>query len=313
MAYFVRRFVMLCFTLIFVSLITFFVFQILPGDPVRIMLGPNASEAKVETIRIQLGLNQPFYMQYLELVKGFFTGDMGTSIRFSRPVEQLIASRLPVTLSLAILSLILVIIFSIPLGIFTARRENTWLDFIPSSLTQFGMAIPTFFVGLLLMILFGVVLQVFSIGNYVPWHESFLGALGSLILPAITIAIPQTAVCFRYVRASFLDESKADYARTAKGKGVRESFVLYKHVLKNAMIPVLTIFGLILAEVIAGTIVVEQVFSLPGIGKLLISSVKYRDFPVVEGIVMYIAVVIIVINFIVDMLYAFFDPRITLK
>ncbi|WP_042457111.1 ABC transporter permease [Neobacillus dielmonensis] len=313
MTYVVRRFLLLVVTLIFISVITFLVFQILPGDPVRTMLGPDADEAQVETLKQQLGLDQPGHVQYLHLVEGFFQGDMGDSIRFSRPVTGLIMERLPITLSLAVISLIIVILVTIPLGIFSAKREKKWSDFFLSSFTQLGMAVPTFFVGMVLILFIGMSFQFFTTGGYVPWSESITGAIGSLILPALTIALPQIAISFRYVRNAILEQSKLDYVRTARGKGVSEAIVIYKHVLRNSLIPVVTVFGLILAEVIAGTIVVEQVFSLPGIGRLLITAVSYRDFPVVQGIVLYIALVVVVINFIVDILYAVLDPRIRLK
>ncbi|MCM3764759.1 ABC transporter permease [Neobacillus niacini] len=313
MTYIIRRFILLFVTLIFISVITFLVFQILPGDPVRTILGPEAEEVQVETLRRQMGLDKPAHVQYLNLVQGFFQGDMGDSIRFSRPVTSLIMERLPITISLAMFSLIIVIFVAIPLGIFTARRENKWSDFLLSSFTQLGMAIPTFFVGMMLILFIGMTFSFFSTGGYVPWSESVAGAIGSLALPALTIALPQIAISFRYARNAILEQSKLDYVRTARGKGLTEAVVVYKHVLKNSMIPVLTVFGLILAEVIAGTIVVEQVFSLPGIGRLLITAVSYRDFPVVQGIVLYIAFVVVLINFIVDILYTVLDPRIRLK
>lgn len=313
MTYVIRRFILLFLTLIFISVITFLVFQILPGDPVRTILGPEADEVQIQTLRHQMGLDKPAHIQYFHLVEGFLQGDMGNSIRFSRPVLSLIVERLPITISLAVFSLVIVIIVAIPLGIFTAKRENKWSDFFLSSFTQLGMAVPTFFVGLVLILIIGMTFSFFSTSGYVSWSESIWGAIGSLTLPALTIALPQIAISFRYARNAILEQSKLDYVRTARGKGLSESIVIYKHVLRNSMIPVLTVFGLILAEVIAGTIVVEQVFSLPGIGRLLITAVSYRDFPVVQGIVLYIALVVVLINFLVDILYAVLDPRIRLK
>lgn len=313
MSYVIRRFIFLIITLVLISIITFLVFQILPGDPARVMLGPEADQTQILNLKRELGLDQPAYLQYLHLIEGFISGNMGESLRFSRPVLELIMTRLPVTISLAVLSLIIVVIVSIPLGIFSAKRANKMSDFVLSSVTQVGMAVPTFFVGMLLILFVGMTFKFFAPGGYVPWSESFTRALGSLFLPALTIAIPQIAISFRYIRNAILEQSKLEYVRTAHGKGVSERLVLYKHVLRNSMIPVLTVFGLILAEVIAGTIVVEQVFNLPGIGRLLITSVNYRDFPVVQGIVLYIALVVVLINFLVDFLYAALDPRIRLK
>ncbi|WP_042146622.1 ABC transporter permease [Paucisalibacillus sp. EB02] len=312
MAYFFRRILLLLVTVFLVSLITFAVFQIIPGDPIRIMLGPEADEARVETLEKQLGLDQALPIQYVNWMSGVFTGDLGDSIRFSRPVSELIADRLPVTLSLAFLSIAIVIMVAIPLGIYIAKRPNTLRDFVFSSVTQVGMAIPSFWLGMILMLGLGMSFQFFSISGYVPWSESITGAIGSLLLPAITIAIPQIAISFRYIRNTILEQLQLDYVRTIRSKGITERAVIYRHVLRNAMIPILTVFGLIFAEVVAGTIIVEQVFGLPGFGSLLITSISYRDFPLIQGIVMYITIVVVIINFVIDMLYAVLDPRIRL-
>lgn len=312
MSYFIRRFILLIITLILVSFITFAVFQVMPGDPVRIMLGTEADEVQVETLKKQLGLDQPLHIQYIVWLKGVITGDLGQSIRFSKPVVELIMERLPVTLSLAALTLSIVVIVAIPLGIFVARRQNQLSDVLLSSATQLGMAIPSFWLGMLLILYVGMKSSFFSVSGYIPWSESIYGALGTLLLPALTIAIPQIAVKFRYVRNAILEQSRLDYVRTIRSKGMSERFIMYKHILRNSMIPILTIFGLITAEVVAGTIIVEQVFSLPGLGKLLITSISYRDFPLVQGIVMYITLAVVVINFVVDILYTVFDPRIKL-
>ena len=313
MAYIIRRILLFIVTIGLVSLITFAVFQVMPGDPIRIMLGPEADEAQIATLEAQLGLDQPLHTQYFDWVGGLFTGDMGQSIRFSKPVSELIMDRLPVTISLAIMTLIIVVIVAIPLGIFVAQRQNKLSDVVFSTVTQLGMAIPSFWLGMLLILYLGMNFDFFSVSGYVPWTESITGALGSLLLPALTIAIPQIAVKFRYVRNAILEQLRLDYVRTLRSKGIKEKMVLYKHVLRNSMIPILTIFGLITAEVIAGTIIVEQVFGLPGVGKLLISSISYRDFPLVQGIVMYITLAVVFINFLVDILYSILDPRIRLS
>jgi peptide/nickel transport system permease protein len=296
-----------------VSFITFAVFQILPGDPIRTMLGTEADEVQVETLRKELGLDQPLYVQYFDWAKGLVTGDLGESIRFSMPVKELLMDRLPVTISLAVITLLIVIIVAIPLGIFVAKRQNKMSDVVFSSITQVGMAIPSFWLGMLLILYLGMNFSFFSISGYVPWTESIAGALGAILLPALTIAIPQIAVKFRYVRNAILEQLRLDYVRTIRSKGITEKFVMYKHVLRNSMIPILTIFGLITAEVVAGTIIVEQVFALPGIGQLLITSIGYRDFPLVQGIVMYITFAVVFINFLVDILYSVLDPRIRLN
>lgn len=312
MTYIIRRVILLVITLALVSLITFSVFQVMPGDPIRIMLGTDADETQVLTLKKQLGLDKPLHTQYIEWVRGVITGDLGQSIRFSKPVSELILDRLPVTISLAVITLLIVVLVAIPLGIFVARRQNKFSDIALSSVTQLGMAIPSFWLGMLLILYLGMNISFFTVSGYVPWSKSISGALGSLLLPALTIAIPQIAVKFRYVRNAILEQLRLDYVRTVRSKGITESLVMYKHVLRNSMIPILTIFGLITAEVVAGTIIVEQVFGLPGIGRLLITSISYRDFPLVQGIVMYITLAVVLVNFIVDILYSILDPRIRL-
>src|SRR5699024_52260 len=270
MGYVIRRIVLLAVTLVLVSLITFFVFQIMPGNPARIMLGTEASESEVLHLEKQLGLDEPLLIQYKDWVKGILTADFGQSIKYSQPVSDLIIGRLPVTLSLALMSIIMVVVVAIPLGVFMAQRQNKLSDLVFSSVTQLGMAIPSFWFGMLLIMYLGMVFSFFSVSGYVPWSESVQGALGSLLLPAITIALPQIAVKFRYVRNSILEQIGQDYVRTAESRGLGDRLIMFKHVLKNAMIPVLTIFGIILAEVVAGTVIVERVFGLPGLGSLLV-------------------------------------------
>ena len=277
------------------------------------MLGTEADETQIENLRNELGLNRPLDEQYFDWIKGLFTGDLGNSIRFSMPVSALLMERLPVTLSVASMALTIVILVALPLGIFVARRKNKISDVVLSSVTQLGMAIPSFWLGMILILYIGMNVDFFRINGYIPWSESLKGALSTLILPALTIAIPQIAVKFRYVRTSILEQMELDYVRTIRSKGLPEKLVVYKHILKNALIPILTIFGLITAEVVAGTIIVEQVFALPGVGQLLITSISYRDFPLVQGIVMYITVTVVFINFVVDVLYSVIDPRIRLR
>jgi len=313
MMYIIRRFILLITTILLVSIITFGVFQILPGDPVRTMLGTEADPTQIENLRSELGLDRPLYEQYADWMKGLLTGELGNSLRFSMPVKDLLFARLPVTMSLAVLTLTIVLVVSLPLGIFTARRQNKLSDVSLSTFTQIGMAIPSFWLGMMLILYVGMQFSFFKISGYIPWTQSVAGALSTLILPALTIAIPQIAVNFRYVRTAILEQMQLDYVRTIRSKGMSERNVMYKQVLKNAMIPILTVFGLIMAEVVAGTIIVEQVFSLPGIGQLLITAISNRDFPLVQGIVMYITVAVVVINFIVDILYSVLDPRIRLR
>ncbi|MBG9693673.1 peptide ABC transporter permease [Lysinibacillus sphaericus] len=312
MMYILRRIILLITTILLVSIITFGVFQILPGDPVRTMLGTEADPTQIENLRSELGLDRPLYEQYVDWMKGLLTGQLGDSIRFSMPVKDLLFDRLPVTMSLAGITLLIVLVISLPLGMFAARRQNKISDVSLSTVTQIGMAVPSFWLGMMLILYVGLQFSFFKISGYIPWTQSVAGALSTLLLPALTIAIPQIAVNFRYVRTAILEQVQLDYVRTIRSKGMSEQNVMYKHVLKNSMIPILTVFGLIMAEVVAGTIIVEQVFSLPGIGQLLITAISNRDFPLVQGIVMYITVAVVMINFIVDILYSILDPRIRL-
>jgi peptide/nickel transport system permease protein len=277
------------------------------------MLGTEADPTQIENLRSELGLDRPLYEQYADWMKGLLTGELGNSIRFSMPVKDLLFDRLPVTMSLALLTLTIVLLVSLPLGMFAARRQNKLSDVSLSTLTQIGMAVPSFWLGMMLILYVGMKFSFFKISGYIPWTQSVSGALSTLVLPALTIAIPQIAVNFRYVRTAILEQMQLDYVRTIRSKGMSEQNVMYKHVLKNAMIPILTVFGLIMAEVVAGTIIVEQVFSLPGVGQLLITAISNRDFPLVQGIVMYITVAVVVINFVVDILYSVLDPRIRLR
>lgn len=313
MMYILRRIILLITTTLLVSIITFGVFQILPGDPVRTMLGTEADPTQIENLRSELGLDRPLYEQYVDWMKGLLTGQLGDSIRFSMPVKDLLFDRLPVTMSLAGITLLIVLFISLPLGMFAARRQNKISDVSLSTVTQVGMAVPSFWLGMMLILYVGLQFSFFKISGYIPWTQSVAGALSTLLLPALTIAIPQIAVNFRYVRTAILEQVQLDYVRTIRSKGMSERNVMYKHVLKNSMIPILTVFGLIMAEVVAGTIIVEQVFSLPGIGQLLITAISNRDFPLVQGIVMYITVAVVMINFIVDVLYSVLDPRIRLR
>lgn len=313
MLYVLRRFVLLIVTVILVSFITFGVFQVLPGDPVRTMLGTEADPAQIEALRTELGLDRPLTVQYFDWMAGLLTGDLGNSIRFSMPVMDLLLDRLPVTLSLAAITLFIVCLISLPLGMFAARRQNKLSDLTLSTATQVGMAVPSFWLGMMMIIYVGMNVDFFKISGYIPWSTSVKGALSTLLLPALTIAIPQMAVNFRYVRTAILEQIRLDYVRTIRSKGILERAVMYKHVLKNAMIPILTVFGLITAEVMAGTIIVEQVFSIPGVGQLLVTAINNRDFPLVQGIVMYITIAVVTINFIVDILYSVIDPRIRIR
>jgi ABC-type dipeptide/oligopeptide/nickel transport systems, permease components len=310
MKYILKRIFTLIVTLILVSVFTFAAFNVIPGDPALVMLGTNASAEQVAVLREELGLNESLPKRYVNWVVNFTKGDLGKSIRFSEPVSELVAERIPVTLALGILSLFIIFTISIPLGTYAAKKEGTIIDTIINLLSQINIAIPSFFLGVVIILVFGIILKVFSPGAYVNYNDDFLGFLKYLIAPAITIALPNIATVVKFLRSSVIKENGKDYVRTAYSKGNKERNILYGHVLKNSLITVITLMGMIVAGILGGSIIVEQIFSLPGIGNILIMSISTRDFPLAEALVIYLAFVVVVINFFVDILYQIIDPRI---
>ena len=319
MKYLVKKIVTLIMTLFLVSVLAFLAFQIIPGDVVTSILGTEATPEREEALRKELGLDQPPVVRYVRWAGAVLKGDFGESYRYSKnmnqmmPVAELIGDKLPVTLLLAALSMLIIIVVAIPLGVVWARSKNKILDVSLNMGTQTAMAIPSFFLGVLVTYLFGFVKKWFAPGGYVSFRDDLWGCIRYLIFPAISVAIPKIAMTARFLRNSMLTERSSDYVRTAFSKGASERRVSYVHVLRNAMMPVVTFLGMIIAEIVAGSIVVEQVFSLPGIGKLLISSISTRDFPVVEILILYITFVVIFVYFLVDILYRVIDPRISSK
>ena len=319
MTYILKKIATLIITLFLVSVLAFLAFQIIPGDVVTSILGIEATPEREDALRAELGLDKPPVERYINWATGVLRGDFGKSYRYSKnmnemmPVADLIGDKLPVTLWLALLSLILTILISIPLGVLWAGTKNKFFDGILNVLTQGSMAVPAFFLGILVTYLFGIIFKAFIPGSYVGYKDDFPGFISYMIFPAIAIAIPKTGMTARFLRNSTLTELKSDYVRTAKSKGVTDGHILFKHVLRNAMLPVVTFLGMIIAEVVAGSIVVEQVFALPGIGRLLISAISTRDFPVVEILILYITMVVIIVYFIVDIIYRILDPRIRVE
>lgn len=319
MKYFGKKLITLIMTLFLVSAAAFLAFQIIPGDVVTSILGTEATPEREEQLREELGLNKPPLQRYFNWVADVLRGDLGESYRYSKnmnemmPVAELIGDKLPVTLWLAALSLALIVAVAIPLGVLWARSSNHFLDAVLGVVTQASMAVPSFFLGILVTYLFGIVLKLFAPGGYISYQKDFAGFLKYLLFPALSIAIPKIAMTARFLRNSMLTELRSDYVRTAYSKGCTKRRVMYGHVLRNAMMPVVTFLGMIIAEIVAGSIVVEQVFGLPGIGRLLISSISTRDFPVVEILILYITFVVIFVYFLVDILYRIIDPRISDK
>lgn len=296
-------------TLLLASVVVFAVLEILPGDPALLMLGMNASPEALATLREQLGLNDPVMVRYVSWILGLLTGDFGRSFTYSSPVIDLIAERAVVSLPLAVISLVLSTAIAIPVGIFAAARRGKAADTLSMGAAQVGVAVPNFWFALILVYIFAVWLQLVPAGGFPGWKAGLWPGLKALILPSVALALPQAAILARVTRSAMLEVLGEDYIRTARAKGMPRRHVLWRHALRNAMIPVLTILGLQFAFLLAGTIIIENVFYLPGLGRLVFQAITQRDLIVVEGVVMLLVASVIFVNIIVDICYALVDPR----
>ncbi|WP_434723182.1 ABC transporter permease [Mesorhizobium sp. RIZ17] len=308
-AYLVKRLIIAALTLVLASIVVFAVMEILPGDPARLMLGMNASAEQVEVLRDQMGLNAPLVLRYLHWAAGLLSLDFGRSYTYSVPVIDLVRERVVVSLPLALIALALSTIIAIPVGVFSASRQGRVSDTLSMGAAQLGVAVPNFWFALMLIYLFAVWLRLVPAGGFPGWSAGIWTALKSLILPAIALALPQAAILARVARSALIEVLNEDYIRTARAKGLPYRAVLWRHALRNAMIPVLTILGLQFAFLLAGTIIIENVFYLPGLGRLIFQAITQRDLIVVESIVMLLVAAVILINLVVDFSYAIVDPR----
>lgn len=313
MKYVVRKILTTILTLFAVTFFVFLSFHVISGDPASSMLGTEATLQKVAALREELGLNDPVLVQYGRWVAGLLHGDMGTSYSYRMPVTGMVANKIPVTITLTLMAFVLMVVISIPLGIYTAKHEGGVVDRVIYIINQIIMAIPPFFSGILITLLFGRIFKLFTPGGYVSYEKDFAGFVGYLFFPAVAIALPKAAMAVKLLRSSVIKEAKLDYVRTAYSRGNRTNDVLYKHVLKNALIPVVTFLGMALADMIAGSIIIEQVFSIPGLGRILLTSISNRDYPVVMAVIVCIAVLVLVVNMAVDLIYGLIDPRITVE
>ncbi len=305
-----RRAAALAATLFFVSILVFVVIRVLPGDPALIIMGTEASPEAAARLREAMGLNRPLPVQYAEWIGGALRGDLGRSIQYDVPVGSLILSRLGITVPLTLLAAGFMVLAAIPLGIFAATRHRRWGDYLTMILSQFGVAVPSFWAGLLLILLFSVHLGWVQAGGFDGWGQGVWPALRSLLLPAIALGLFQFAVLARTTRSAILEVLREEYVKTARAKGLGEPAVLVKHAFRNAMIPVVTVVGIQLGQLLAGSIILESVFYLPGLGRLALGAINARDLPVVQGVVLFVASTIVLINVLVDVLYGFLDPRI---
>lgn len=309
-AYLLKRIFILILTLLLVSMAIFVVLMVIPGDPAQIILGVHATPETLQKLRHQMGLDRPLILQYLSYMGNLVMGDLGRSITYDVSIASLIFSRLQVTVPLAIFSLILAIVLSIPLGIYSSLHRNQVGDYGIMVFSQIGLAVPAFWAGILLILLFAVALHWLPAGGFQPWQVNPVKTLKSLFLPALSLGLVRAAVLTRMTRSSMLEILGEDYIRTAKSKGLPRRVVVYKHAFRNAIIPVITIVGLQAGDLLAGAIIVENVFHLPGVGRLVFEAIGQRDLPVIQGVVLLIGGIIVVINFIIDMAYRYLDPRI---
>ncbi|MCX7659035.1 MULTISPECIES: ABC transporter permease [Caldimonas] len=312
-AFLLKRLVSGIATLLAASVVVFVVLEVLPGNAAEVRLGPTATPEQVAALSAQLGLDRPAWVRYVEWVGGALRGDFGVSVAYDTPVWTLIAERLRVSLPLALLAMGLTVVAGLCLGVYAAARHNRLGDLGVMTLSQLGLAIPNFWLAILLILVFAVHLQWFPAGGFPGWTQdeggSLWAGLKALVLPAVALAAVQSAILARFTRSAVLDTLREDYVRTARAKGLSRRATLWRHVLRNAMIPVLTIMGLQLGNLLTGAIVVENVFVLPGLGRLVFQAIANRDLAVVRDVILLLVAAVILINFVVDVLYAWIDPR----
>jgi peptide/nickel transport system permease protein len=305
-----KRLITLVATLIGASVVVFLVLEILPGNAAQMLMGPDASPETVHALAVKLGIDLPPLQRYGNWIAGLLTGDLGLSYAYSTPVADLVLERLSLTIPLALMAMTITTVVALAAGVFAAARHNKLGDVGVMGISQVGIAIPNFWFAILLILLFSVQLRWFSAGGFPGWDEGILEGVKSLMLPAIALAVVQSAILARITRSAVLEVSREDFVRTARAKGVSRRGTLWGHVLRNAMIPVITVMGLQFAELLAGTIVIENVFYLPGLGRLIFQSISNRDLIVVRNCVMLLAAMVVIVNFVVDLLYAVIDPRV---
>ena len=308
-AYLLRRLLSLSLSLVAASLVIFLVMEVVPGDPASFMMGINADPQAVAALRTQLGLDEPLPVRYLGWVAGLLQGDFGISYTYRVPVSELIAERVMISLPLTLYALALSTLVAFPAGILAASRRNSAADLSVMGATQLGVAIPNFWFAMILVLVFAINLRWFSAGGFPGWDAGFLEAIKALTLPAIALALPQASILARVMRSSLIDTLNEDFMRTARAKGLSRGQALRRHALRNALIPVLTIIGLQFSFLLAGGIIIENVFYLPGLGRLAFQAITQRDLIVVRSVVILLVFAVIVVTFLVDLAYALADPR----
>ncbi len=311
--YVVQRLLQSAIVLVGVTLVVFLLLQLVPGDPVRLALGTRYDQATYEALRARSGLNQPLVVQYLHYLTHAVTGDLGVSFRTGQPVTAIVLQRLPATLSLAVTAVVLALLVAFPLGLLSGIRSGSVFDHAARVFSQFGVSVPDFWMGIMGILLFTGVLGWLPPSGYVPLSEDPLGWASHVLLPAATVGLVTASILTRFIRSSVLEVLAEDYIRTADGKGLRRRVVVTRHVLRNALIPVVTVIAVQLASLLGGVIVIEVLFAWPGLGWLTYDAVEARDYPVLQGAVLFVAALFLLVNLLVDLLYARLDPRISVR
>ncbi|TGE38577.1 ABC transporter permease [Desulfosporosinus fructosivorans] len=310
MKYLLRRLLLAIPVILLVTIMVFSLMHLIPGDPATVILGQEATPEAVVAMRAQLGLDKPIIIQYLTWLGGVLHGDLGRSLVDHTPVSKLILQRLPATLELTLGTFLIALLIAIPAGILSAARRGTWIDYLSSGFALGGMSVPHFWLGMMFIVLFAVKLGWLPASGYVPFTQNPAENMAAMIMPMVATGLREAAVLMRMVRSSLLEVLDADYVRTAYSKGLKEKTVILDHALKNALVPVLTSSGLMIAGLLGGLVITESIFSIPGYGKLIVDSIFTRDFVTVQGAILVSALMVVLINLIVDLLYTVIDPRI---
>lgn len=313
MAYFIRKLAILLLTLFLVSLVVFLAFHVIPGDSAMLILGTEASEESLAALRHEMGTDRSLFDQYVSWLEGIFRGDFGVSLKYSRSVADLLRSRILLTSLLGLMSFLLVFILGIPLGLLSGMSKNPVVRAAAGAFSVLGISLPGFFLSLLLIWVFGLWLRLFTPGSFVSPGEDAGAFFRFMVFPALAVALPQVAVLSKYLAAAVREESSSAYVKAARSRGCSAFRVLTRHIFKNAVVSVVPLLGMIAGSIFSGSIIVEQVFGISGVGRLLISAVSYRDFPLAQTIVLYIAALVVIVNFLVDLVVQWLDPRIRLE
>lgn len=308
--YLIQRLIMTLPVLFLVTLMVFSLIHLTPGDPALVILGQEASPEALKNLRHKLGLNKPLYIQYAEWIGNILRGNLGESVRDNRSVMGTILKKIPITIEMAVLGILISITISIPAGIIAAVKKGTKFDYSSTLIALGGISMPSFWVGILLIYLFAVKLDLLPPSGYVPFIENPIQNLKMMILPAVSLGIRMAAVTMRMMRSNLLEVLKEDYIRTATAKGLPERVVIIKHAVRNSLISVITVVGLQLSAFLGGAVITETIFAVPGFGRLVVQSIFNRDFPMIQGSILFMALMVILVNLLVDLIYSFVDPRI---